>query len=92
MNTEVKQLFLDCPMVSFRSARKISSYLVSAKLYPLIKDVGSTKCGKTKCDVCMNVNETDTFRSNVTKESYKINHKLNCDDKCLVYLLSCKKN
>ena len=91
MNTEVKQLFLDCPMVSFRSARKISSYLVRAKLYPLIRDVGSTKCGKTKCDVCMNVNETDTFRSNVTKESYKINHKLNCDDKCLVYLLSCKK-
>ena len=90
MNTEVKQLFLDCPMVSFRSARKISSYLVRAKLYPLIRDVGSTKCGKTKCDVCMNVNETDTFRSNVTKESYKINHKLNCDDKCLVYLLSCK--
>ena len=30
----------------------------------------------------MKVNETDTLR---------INHKLNCDDKCLVYLLSCRK-
>ena len=29
------------PMVSFRSARKISSYLVRAKLYPLERFVGS---------------------------------------------------
>ena len=25
-----------------------------------------------------------------TKEQYKINHQLNCNDKCLIYLLFCK--
>ena len=34
MNNEVKKVFTPKPMISFRSARKISSYLVRAKLYP----------------------------------------------------------
>ena len=33
MNKELKHLFTPGPMVSFRSSRKISSYLVRAKLY-----------------------------------------------------------
>ena len=90
MNEETKKVFSPRPMVSFRSPRKISSYLVRAKLYPLDRVVGSTKCGKKRCEVCMNVSETNTFTSNVTGETYKINHKLTCDDNCLIYLLSCK--
>ena len=58
-------------MVSFRSPRKTSSYLARAKLYPLDRVVGSTKCGKKRCEVCMNVSETNTFTSNVTGETYK---------------------
>ena len=34
MNNEVKRVFTPKPMISFRSARKLSSYLVRAKLYP----------------------------------------------------------
>ena len=82
MNEETKKVFSPQPMVSFRSPRKISTYLVRAKLYPL----GSPKCGKKRCEVCVNISETN----NVTGERYKINHKLTCDDKCLIYLLSCK--
>ena len=40
--------------------------------------------------MCLNVSETDVFELFQTKEQYKINHKLNCNDKCLIYLLSCK--
>ena len=40
--------------------------------------------------MCLNINETDTFESFQTKQKYKINHHLNCNDKCLIYLLSCK--
>ena len=35
MNQEVKNVFTPGPIVSYRSAIKISSYLVRAKLYPL---------------------------------------------------------
>ena len=74
------------PMVSFGSICKISSYVVRAKLYPLDRVVGSTKCVKKRREVCMNVSETSTF----TSDTYKINHKLTCDDNCLIWFLSCK--
>ena len=31
------------------------------------------------------------FFSTVTRKEYKINHKFNCNDKCLTYLLTCNK-
>ena len=34
--------------------------------------------------------ETDTFTSTTTGESFKINDKLNYDDNCLIYLVTCK--
>ena len=79
MNGETKKVFSSRPMVSFKSPRKISIYLVRAKLYPLHRVVGSTKCGKKRCEICVNVPETNTFMSNVTGDTYKINYKLNSD-------------
>ena len=38
----------------------------------------------------LNISETDIFQSFQTKEQYQINHQLNCNDKCLIYLLSSK--
>ena len=73
-------------MVSYHSARKLNSYLVRAKLYPLERKRGSYKCGNLRILVCNNIEETDTF----TGESFKINHHLCCNDKCLIYLLTCK--
>ena len=90
MNQEVKNVFISGPIVSYRSARKISSYLVRAKLYPLERKVGSEKCGKSRCEVCLNIQETDTFTSTTTGKSFKINHKLNCDGNCLVFIFSNK--
>ena len=40
--------------------------------------------------MCLNVSEADVFQSFQSKEQYKINHQLNCNDKYLIYLLSCK--
>ena len=91
MDKEVKKVFPVGPIVSFKSARKLSSYLVRAKLYPLQRTVGSFKCNKPRCEVCINVIETDTFTSTVTGEIFKINHKFNCDDRCLIYLPTCNQ-
>ena len=70
MNAEEKQTFTPVPMVSYRSARKLSSYLVRAKLYPIDRIVGSKGCGKKRCEVCVNVCETDTFSSTVIGETF----------------------
>ena len=34
--------------------------------------------------------ETDNFQSFVAEKVYKINHHFDCDDKCVIYLVSCK--
>ena len=90
----VKRVFTPPPMVFYCSARILSSYLARANLYPLERKRGSYKCGNLRCLVCNNIEETDTFTSTVTGESFKINHHLCCNDKCLISLLTgkvCKK-
>ena len=90
MNQKVKNVFTIGPIVSSRSARKISSYLERARLYPLEKKVASEKCGKSGGKVSLNTEKIDTFISTTSNESFKLNHKLDCDYNCLIYLLTCK--
>ena len=61
-----------------------------SKLYPLEQKRVSYKCGSSRCQVCNSIEEIKTFSSTVTGESYKINHHRSCNDKCLIYLLTCK--
>ena len=51
MSLEAKAVFSAGPMVSFRKARKTSSYLVRAKLYILERFVGSSQCKKRKFEL-----------------------------------------
>ena len=66
-------------MISFRGARKISRYLVRAKLYPTERTKGYFKCASKRCGVCLNIDETSTFSRTVTGETYIINHKFSCN-------------
>ena len=91
MNDEVKKAFTPGPMVSFRGAGKLSSYLVTEKLYPLERLVASFKCNGRRCQVCMNVAASNTFCSSVNKKKYVINHSFNGNDKCIIYLLTCNR-
>ena len=68
----------------------LRKYLVRAKVYSLTRECGSPGCNKNRCQTCLNVENTDIFQSFVTKESYNINHKFDCDSKCMIYLFSCK--
>ena len=71
-------------MASFRCARKISSYLVRAKLYSLERRVGFFKCVGTRCQACLNVSKTETFTSASTNQTYKINNEFNCNESSLI--------
>ena len=81
IDNKVKNVFTPKPMISFCSTRKMSSYLVKAKLYPEERIKGPFKCSSRCCEVFLNVNETSTFTSTVTGEAYTINHKFNCNGK-----------
>ena len=90
MNDEAKIVFKPPPMIYYCNATKLSSCLVRAKLYPLESTVSSVQCKGKRCQTCHNVKETVTFTNTTTGKTFiTINHKLNCNDKCLVYLLTC---
>ena len=78
-------------MITFYSARKLSTYLIRAKLYPLERILGSSNFYSRWYKVCDNVTETLTFNSTVTQNTFKINHQFNCSKKRLVYLLTRNK-
>ena len=88
VDQKVKEVFSSQPMVSFRRARKLSSYLVRAKLYPLERRVGSYKCRCDRCQVCRSITETGMFLCNNDQRSHKVNHGFDCSEKCLIYLLT----
>ena len=73
MKEEVKKVFQLGPIVSFRSPRNLSSYLVRGKVHPMGRETGSCKCKGNRCQVYLNISETETFTSTVTHTSYKIN-------------------
>ena len=90
------EVFMPGPMVTFRSTRKPSTYLVNfrVKLYPSERVTGSCKSHGKRCAVCLNINETSTFIGLVTHEIYKINHKFDCNiiaNVLFIYLLTCKQ-
>ena len=84
INEELEHLFTPGSMVCFRSSRNINSYLVRAKLYPVERSVGSFNCKRPRCLICAYVNETDSFTSTVTRETYKINHRFDISFICLL--------
>ena len=53
---------------AYRSARNLARFLVRSKVYPLERTAGSSKCGSKRCQVCLNVSETDIFESFQTKK------------------------
>ena len=88
MNEEVKSVFTPAAVISFQSARKLSIYLVRAKLYLLERTVSSARCKGKRCQTCHNVQEIETFTKATAGKTFKINHKLNCNYKYLVYFLA----
>ena len=91
MNDEVKNVSSLRPMVSFLSARELISYLFWAKLYPVEIKVVSCKCNCNRCQVCQSISETDTFTCSNDGTTYKANYKFEWHEKCLIYLITCKK-
>ena len=73
MNDQVKRVLCRKLVISFRSTRNLSNYLVRAKICPIEKSIGSFKFDKKHCEVCKNVNKIEPFTSSATQKTNKIN-------------------
>ena len=87
---EIKAVFPRPPMVSFRNPKTIKNIVVRAKLPLEVSKKGSFRCNGRRCQICKKVLETNVFTSFKTGKTYQINYELNCNSKCLIYLLNCK--
>ena len=72
MNDGFKKTFTPRLVVLFRGARKLSDHLLTAKLCPLQRSVGSFKGKDKHCEVCTNVAKSNTFSSSVEKKEFVI--------------------
>ena len=50
---------------------------------------GCSRCGKTRCQVCKIMSNSEHFHSNIDSWEYKINYSFNCYSSNVVYLLEC---
>ena len=62
-NPDTKRVFTPAPFVCFQSVRNLKSFLVRSKVYPLERKMGSAKFDGKRCQVCLNINENDTYES-----------------------------
>ena len=77
-------------MDSFHSAYKLNSYLVRS-IYSLERTVGSYKCKSRRCQVYNSIAEADSFTYSNYHTNFKINHRLDCNKRCLIYLITCNR-
>ena len=73
-NTRKQKLIFSCSTLFHKKTRAFLKYFVHG----------------CRFQVCENVKEPDTFTIFTTKNTFKINDSFNCNDKCLIYLFSCK--
>ena len=87
---QVENIFTPPPFFSICTGFSLRKHLIRSKVCPLSRECRSSGCNKSKCQTSLNVNSTDAFQGFVTKETYKIKQRLDCDSKCIIYLFSCK--
>ena len=68
----------------------MDNYGLVWNLYFVGLKVNSYKSVNSRCLVFKNIRKIDIISTTVREESFKIDHRLGCSDKCLIYLLTCK--
>ena len=59
---QVENIFTPPPFVSFRAGFSLRNHLARGKVYPLLRECGSSGCDKSRCQTCLNVSKQTFFR------------------------------
>ena len=89
-----KEIFSDKPFISYRRPRNLKDSFVRPKLTKNVnslEQVGMLPCGKSRCQICEFIPVGRTFSDSLSKHTFYINHRFNCDSVGVVYLLLCKR-
>ena len=87
------RVFPEPPLIAFRRCKNLKDILVRARLSNEgnggTDKKGCSRCGKSRCQVCNVMSNSEHFHSNIDSREYRINYSSNCDSSNVVYLLEC---
>ena len=90
---EHREVFPEPPLIAFRRCKNLKDMLVRARLSNEgnggTDKKGCSRCGKSRCQVCNVMSNSEHFHSNIDSREYRINYSFNCDSSNVVYLLEC---
>ena len=92
----LKECFEQPPLTAFRRHTNLIDLLIKSKVPPPTKPYpqrnirGMTRCAKS-CTACPYILETKEIKID-SKNTWKINRKMNCNNFNIIYLLECQKN
>ena len=66
-----------------------------SKFSSFLQDPGtnhrSHRCGGKRCGLCPHIQESSTFTSTKTSETFQLQHSLNCSSQDVIYLITCTR-
>ena len=90
---EHREVFPEPPLIAFRRCKNLKDMLDRARLSNEgnrgTNKKGCSRCGKSRCQVCNVMSNSEHFHSNIDSREYRINYSFNCDSSNVVYLLEC---
>ena len=88
----LKKVFPAPPLIAFKRQQNIRDKIIRAKVAPEQRNqrnlVGMKKCGN--CVACIYIKEGKLIKTNIGQ--WKINKRVDCNTKNVIYLLECDKN
>ena len=88
---EHREVFPEPPVIAFRRCKNLKDILVRARLSNKGNGgndkKGCSRCGKSRCQVCNFMSNSEHFHSNIDSREYWINYSFNCESSNVVYLV-----
>ena len=91
MDKYVKRVFTPQPMVSFCSLGNLNKYFLWIKICTLERAVSSNQCKNKRLQVYKNIMEDDSFTFSNEQIKCKINHRLDYNKRCFIYMITCNR-
>ena len=95
ISPRMKAIIPEAPITAWKKCKSLKDLLVKSKLsnnIPATPEIlGTHQCEKTRCKMCLHINNKNTFISTQTNESFQCQNSTNCNTNNIIYLITCNR-